>query len=136
MTSWLQNAGRLWHTVADLARPGLRSRNGWQVVGACCGQVRGQLQLPAGLALPPRRHLRPGRWHSITSRPAGGQRPMAESVGLAISVAGSAVVAAGSPGPWHSAPSPGSGGGPSPVDSQGAADVAWPQAGSGRMRPG
>jgi hypothetical protein len=31
---------------------------------------------------------------------------------------------------------PGSGGGPSPVDSEGAADVAWPQAVSGCMRPG
>jgi hypothetical protein len=28
------------------------------------------------------------------------------------------------------------GGGPSPVDSEGAADVAWPQAVSDRMRPG
>ena len=38
LTSWLQNAGRLWHTVAELAGPALRCRTRWQVVGACCGQ--------------------------------------------------------------------------------------------------
>lgn len=42
-TSWLPNTGRLRHTVADLARPGWRCRTGWQVVGTCCGQVRGQM---------------------------------------------------------------------------------------------
>lgn len=42
-TSWLPDTGRLRHTVADLARPGWGCRTGWQVVGTCCGQVRGQM---------------------------------------------------------------------------------------------
>lgn len=42
LTSRLQNADRLRRAVADLAGPGLRGRTGWQVVGAGCGQVRGQ----------------------------------------------------------------------------------------------
>jgi hypothetical protein len=37
LTSWLQNAGRLRHTMADLAGPGLRSRAESEVAGACCG---------------------------------------------------------------------------------------------------
>jgi hypothetical protein len=42
LTSWLQNAGRLWHAVAGLAESGPRCRTGRDVVGACCGQLRGQ----------------------------------------------------------------------------------------------
>ena len=38
VTSWLQNAGRLRHAVAELARPALRSRARWQVAGCGCGQ--------------------------------------------------------------------------------------------------
>jgi len=45
LTSWLQNAGRLRHAVAELGRPDLRSRARWQVVGACCGQAGGQPQI-------------------------------------------------------------------------------------------
>jgi hypothetical protein len=77
MTSWLQNAGRLRHAVADLARPGLRSRAGWQVVGACCGQVRGQLQLPAGLDLPAALPAA-GPLALDHQQASGARRPMAE----------------------------------------------------------
>ena len=83
VTSWLQNAGRLRHTVADLAWPGLHCRTGWQVAGACCGQVRGQpLRRPAAGLVACQAHapsaLRPRRisrascrrtwWRSRTGR--------------------------------------------------------------------
>jgi hypothetical protein len=42
LTSWLQNAGRLWHTVADLASLDQRDRLAWLIVGCRCGQDCGQ----------------------------------------------------------------------------------------------
>lgn len=53
VTSWLQNAGRLWRIVADPAMSGSRGKGEQPFVGACCGQIRGQATSSAGRRLVP-----------------------------------------------------------------------------------